>query len=284
MPFADIAKTAMKGQASGMRGLLSFVVLGILSGTAVAADMAPKPKPAWVVEYAEKFCALVRMPDAGRPGIVIRARPLSPYFELLILTPLGARQKEQFGPMIFNFGDGPPVDGFTMWSGDLPERGVRVIQTSMPAEQLDQAEKFGAFRASSNGKFDLTVPLPAMAKARKALETCSDDLLKSWNIVRTWSVAPKEVRDVRTLFNESDYPSSMMDAGRQAKVIALLEVAPNGSVASCKAQELEGDRMFEIATCKILSKRAKFVPARDSSGRAVRSYYLSPPVRFVLAG
>ena len=145
MPFADIAKTAMKGQASGMRGLLSFVVLGILSGTAVAADMAPKPKPAWVVEYAEKFCALVRMPDAGRPGIVIRARPLSPYFELLILTPLGARQKEQFGPMIFNFGDGPPVDGFTMWSGDLPERGERVIQTSMPAEQLDQAEKFGAF-------------------------------------------------------------------------------------------------------------------------------------------
>ena len=78
MPFADIAKTAMKEQASGMRGLLSFVVLGILSGTAVAADMAPKPKPAWVVEYAEKFCALVRMPDAGRPGIVIRARPLSP--------------------------------------------------------------------------------------------------------------------------------------------------------------------------------------------------------------
>ena len=284
MPFVDIANAAMTVQVFGMRTLSLFVALGIISGTAAAAEVAPKPKPAWVVEYAEKFCALVRMPDAGRPGIVIRARPLSPYYELLILTPLAGPQKEQSGPIIFNFGDGPPVDGFFMRSADLPERGMRVIQTSMPADQLAQAEKLGAFQASSKDKFDLTVPLPAMAKARKALETCSDDLLKSWNIVRTWSVGPKEVRDVRSLFSANDYPSSMMDSGRQAMVIAMLEIAPDGSVASCKAQEREGDRMFEVVACKVFSKRAKFLPARNASGQAVKSYYLAPPVRFMLAG
>ncbi len=266
-----------------MRELFFYIILFGLTGNASAADAAPKPKPAWVVEYAQNFCALVRMPDGGRPGIVIRARPLSPYFQLLILTPLEGKKKERAGPITFKFGNAPEVDGFYMRSADLPARGVRVIETSMPADQLAQAEKLGGFQASSKGNFELDVPLPSLTKALKALESCSNDLLKSWGIARTWSVEPKEVRDVRSLFSANDYPSMMLSAGKQAMVVALLEIAPDGSVSSCKAQESTGDRLFVVATCKIFSKRAKFFPARDASGQAVKSFYLSPPVNFQLA-
>ena len=80
-------------------------------------------------------------------------------------------------------------------------------------------------------------------------------------------VEPQSVSgNLQGLFRESDYPSSALDNEEQGTVSVSLNIGPNGRVSNCSVTGSSGSRTLDSATCRVLSSRAKFTPARDSSG------------------
>ena len=80
-------------------------------------------------------------------------------------------------------------------------------------------------------------------------------------------VEPQSVSgNLQGLFRDSDYPSSAIDNEEQGTVSVVLAIGPNGRVSNCSVSASSGSRTLDSATCRVLTSRAKFTPARDSSG------------------
>jgi len=83
--------------------------------------------------------------------------------------------------------------------------------------------------------------------------------------VRT--VPPQSVSgNLQGLIRTDDYPPSALDREEQGVVAVSLSVGTNGRVTNCSVTSSSGSRTLDSTTCRILTSRAKFTPARDSSG------------------
>ncbi len=84
--------------------------------------------------------------------------------------------------------------------------------------------------------------------------------------------APKKVEPARakanlaSLFSDEDYPASAQRAGEQGTTGFRLTVGPDGRVTGCTVTSSSGSSSLDSTTCRLLQRRARFSPARDSSG------------------
>jgi protein TonB len=90
--------------------------------------------------------------------------------------------------------------------------------------------------------------------------------------------------DVRSLFSSDDYPASAQSAGAEGSAQAQLTIGPDGRVVGCSLVRSTGNGALDSATCNILRRRAKFTPARDSSGNATTDTYTTPTIVWRLEG
>jgi protein TonB len=100
--------------------------------------------------------------------------------------------------------------------------------------------------------------------------------------VRT--VPPKSVSgNLQGLIREDDYPPSALDREEQGVVAVSLQVGTNGRVSGCSVTSSSGSRTLDSTTCRILTSRAKFSPARDSTGNPTTGT-TSARIRWQIAG
>jgi protein TonB len=90
--------------------------------------------------------------------------------------------------------------------------------------------------------------------------------------------------DVRSLFSSDDYPASAQSAGAEGSAQAQLTIGPDGRVVGCSLVRSTGNGALDSATCNIRRRRAKFTPARDSSGNATTDTYTTPTIVWRLEG
>jgi protein TonB len=90
--------------------------------------------------------------------------------------------------------------------------------------------------------------------------------------------------DLRTLFSADDYPASAQASGAEGTSQASITIGPDGRVASCNILRSSGNSALDSATCNIIRRRAKFVPARDSNGNATTDTITTPPITWRLEG
>lgn len=90
--------------------------------------------------------------------------------------------------------------------------------------------------------------------------------------------------DLRTLFSGDDYPASAQAAGAEGTARAQLTIGTDGRVASCNITQSTGNGALDSATCNILRRRAKFVPAKDSNGNATIDTVTTPSIVWRLEG
>ncbi|MFN2100097.1 energy transducer TonB [Altererythrobacter sp. MF3-039] len=70
-----------------------------------------------------------------------------------------------------------------------------------------------------------------------------------------------------------DYPSSPLRRGEEGITRFRLSVSANGTIESCTVTRSSGVTLLDQATCRYVSKRAKFHPGRDSSDKPVAGHY-----------
>lgn len=72
---------------------------------------------------------------------------------------------------------------------------------------------------------------------------------------------------------QDDYRASWINREMTGSVGFALEVDANGRAASCRVTRSSGHGELDQATCALVSRRARFEPARDSSGAASAGSY-----------
>jgi TonB family protein len=75
--------------------------------------------------------------------------------------------------------------------------------------------------------------------------------------------------DLASLFTQTDYPPDAMVRGETGSVGFAVAVAPDGSVSACRVTRSSGSESLDALTCRILTERAHFTPARNAAGDAV---------------
>jgi protein TonB len=90
--------------------------------------------------------------------------------------------------------------------------------------------------------------------------------------------------DLRTLFSADDYPASAQAAGAEGTAQAQLTIGPDGRVEGCNITRSSGNSALDSATCNIIRRRAKFIPAKDSNGQATTDTITTPPITWRLEG
>lgn len=70
-------------------------------------------------------------------------------------------------------------------------------------------------------------------------------------------------------FNDWDYPAVALRGEEQGLVRYRIEIGPDGRVSRCTIRSSSGSPALDDATCRIVTRRARFLPARDSDGNAV---------------
>ena len=88
------------------------------------------------------------------------------------------------------------------------------------------------------------------------------------------SARPQSARgNLVGLFSADDYPVEALRKNEQGTVVARLQIDRKGRVSDCTLLQSSGSRALDMATCDILSRRARFTPARNSDGHAVPDTY-----------
>ena len=90
------------------------------------------------------------------------------------------------------------------------------------------------------------------------------------------SVAPKAARpsnDSTRWITTDDYPAGPLRRGVEGTAGYRLSVASSGRVSACEIIASSGDVQLDAATCRFITRRARFEPAMDGSGAPVVGTY-----------
>jgi protein TonB len=80
-------------------------------------------------------------------------------------------------------------------------------------------------------------------------------------------VPPQRARaNLNSYFSAYDYPAAALRGNDQGTTSFRLTIGPNGRVTDCQVTGSSGSAALDQATCRILRSRARYTPARDSSG------------------
>lgn len=270
--------------------LLHRVVFGLASVTASASVCSPvstaalKPFKPWVVDYAEAQCIATR--DYGsldRPiTLGIRPAPNAETYELLVARagPTPAYAQELEGSV--DFGRGPLKAWVLRFRPG--KSNLDVYQFRIGAAEMAQARPAETVALRTKGGADFQFEVSSMSQLLDGLNACVANLEQYWNMggEKDGRIAVPAKGDVRGLFSSDDYPSEAVSRGQQGKGQYLLLVDEKGSVAGCYVVTPTGVPALDSMACAVFQQRAKFTPARDRSGKSVRSTAVTPPINWRL--
>lgn len=73
--------------------------------------------------------------------------------------------------------------------------------------------------------------------------------------------------------SNDDYPSVALRRDQEGTASYRLTIGSNGMVANCQITRSTGHEALDAATCKLISRRARFDPAKDSDGQKIAGSY-----------
>ncbi|MCY7398049.1 MAG: energy transducer TonB [Sphingomonas bacterium] len=83
------------------------------------------------------------------------------------------------------------------------------------------------------------------------------------------SQAARATGSLPGLFSTDDYPQSALRNEEQGTTAVSLTIGPNGRVSGCNVTSSSGSGSLDSTTCSILTKRARFTPAKDQAGQPI---------------
>lgn len=70
-----------------------------------------------------------------------------------------------------------------------------------------------------------------------------------------------------------DYPPSALRDGVEGTVGTVLLIGADGKVTSCSVTSSSGSSLLDDTSCRLLTRRARFQPGKDSAGNAIGGQY-----------
>ena len=89
------------------------------------------------------------------------------------------------------------------------------------------------------------------------------------------SSPPRPANDPGSWVSVADYPVDAIQRHEEGTVTFAASVDRAGKVTGCKTTASSGSAALDAATCRLVSMRAMFTPARDASGKRTTGTYES---------
>jgi hypothetical protein len=259
--------------------------LSALMWSSIATSAPPQllqPVDKWQLDFGDTRCTAARSyGDAASPVVLVIIPSLNgAYYKVMISTPRAGPSfaKESRGTVDFGRG---AIASELLYYG---KSGVKqsVYQFMLTAADIAQAEAATAVTVTTvtvdRATFGFSLSdVPALLAG---LRSCNADLNQYWNIGgKTGTItAGAPVADIRTLLTAKDYPTEAQWLKPRASSRYQLLIDEKGAVAACDVLSPSGAQVLDSTGCQVIAGRTKFRPATDSSGKAVRSAWTTPPL------
>lgn len=291
------------------------LVSGAASDNVQAAPEPLKllPTSNWHLDYADERCRLAREFGDGTSKAMVFFDKYGPGESFRMVIAGEAVKTDvteadiavRFGPVettqpLFFLGGELAGSGALVFGGEIRIAGPTASESAaIKAKRrgdpwIDLApiapDRYAAVRYVELGK-PLRRPVQLETGSLKsgfaALDKCVDDLVASWGVDiekhKTLSRKATPSDNPGKWVVSSDYPIKMLQAGQPAFVDFRLNVGADGKPSGCKIQATTRPKEFDDAVCQSLMRRASFLPALDSAGQPIVSWWRSR-VRFQLPG
>jgi TonB family protein len=279
--------------------------------TGTMPDTVLRPAGPWRMDYTPDECRLIREFGVGAGRISLRlVRSSSPgRFDLVVMGEGIPKLKPQIelsaklGPQSLSY-------SFDGYAGKLPKSRERIILGyDGDAVMLGAISNDEQISISAGADFRVLLALTSAKSAIAALNKCHGELLTAWGVEPAELAAlqprPEPVggllsgnpgKAVAALIkgpiggvgsklprhnappdppirwvNDFDYPAEALRQGANGVVTMVLGLDAGGLVARCRVIARSKSEALDKASCDVLTKRAKYVAARDAAGNAVPS-------------
>lgn len=119
--------------------------------------------------------------------------------------------------------------------------------------------------------------LPGLGKAIEMLDACSSELLERWGYSKesqkSLASFAKPRAPLGRYASPSDYPTPALSRGVEGDTYALIDVGTDGRASNCRIIRTSGNDEIDRTTCMIVTKRARYQPAKDATGKPVPAPY-----------
>lgn len=239
----------------------------------------------WDLDYAETQCIASR--KYGDPAdpvtLAIRESPNGETYEIFVARKYRVGETALEEQTTVDFGNGP-IKAWALFY-DNAQKTFNVHQFRISAADMARARSASSVSLNFRGSTDLAFQLASMPQLLDGLETCTADLKRYWNMgdEKAGQFAKQSRGDLRSIFSSDDYPSEAVSRDQEGKGQYLLLVDEKGKVAGCQVLLPTGVPILDAMACAVIQTRAKFSPARDKSGKPVRSTVTTPPIKWELS-
>jgi hypothetical protein len=115
--------------------------------------------------------------------------------------------------------------------------------------------------------------LSDLRAALAALRSCQDDLYRGSNVdgaaMRRIAVDAEPVGDELRWVTPDDLPPAYEDMTQTRLVVMRLDINISGRVENCTILRSTGAAPLDVQSCRVITARARYTPARDEVGQAV---------------
>ncbi|WP_404337609.1 energy transducer TonB [Sphingomonas sp. MMS12-HWE2-04] len=273
------------------------LALAIVAAFPVVATAKDAPQltrtEKWVVDYSPDACNLLAQFGTGDATILLKFTryELGDGFALSVFgKQLGTSASPRTTAKI-DFGlQGGPVEVGAIAGSNGKYRAYLFASTRLdgwrwkaegdeapPVTPAQEAAVTGVTIAI-RGKKPLRLEFGPLDKPMAQLRACQNNLLKSWGydpaVQASLQRAPRPISPPYKWLTSQDYPVASVMNGRNGMVQFRLDIDAEGKVGGCYVLDRTNPDEFADITCRAVSSRAKFEPALDAQGKAVRSYFV----------
>lgn len=244
-----------------------------------APGQALQPVDKWQLDYGDTQCAAARpYGDAASPIILGIIPSLNQsYYKILVSVPRAGPPYAKEARGTADFGSGP-INSEVLYYG---KSGVKQSAYQFVLSAADMA-KAGAATAVTlkSDRADYTFTLSQLPKLLAGLSKCSADLSQYWNMgaANAAITAGEPVAEIDELLTAQDYPTEAQWLKPRSTNRYQLLVDEKGAVAGCEIVSPSGAQVVDSTGCQLIAGRTKFRPAKDATGKAVRSAWITPPM------
>lgn len=255
----------------------------------------------WIANYDDDSCQLVAKFGSGDEAVIARFTRYQPG-DRFDLTLYGERLKRAGArvPIKVAFAPGQPEREVEAVVGDSNKKPLLLMNSMRldgwtppkgdweaipPPIGPEQEVSVTGFTFWLNRSTGYTLALGPMGKPMQAMRTCMDNLLQHWGydpaVIAAQSKAPKPIGSPGNWLTTVDYPSASLMRGHNGIVQFRLDLDEAGKILGCHILARTNPDEFADVSCRALTRRAKFEPALDATGKAMKSFYISK-IRFII--
>lgn len=256
--------------------LLALLSLAPGSQAAPPSDEPLTPVDKWLVDFADAHCLASLRYGTGDEAmaLLLKPSPLGNIMQVAVVRP-GWRPAATQVKVRISFDVQAPIETRGLVYGTPGPNKQIVHQVNLSMEQ------FAAFRGSTQMRLAmLGVPdRPLVLNQTKAvattIEKCLKGLQADWNIGGDAAMKIKDLatpkQPLTSYISHNDYPKLSSDKGEGGTTSFVMLIDEKGAVADCSVYATSGFPALDAQSCAVFRNRAKFNPALDVDGKAVRS-------------